>query len=274
VALPAPRSSRALVYAHRGGAALRPENTLASFDYGLSLGADGLEFDVHLARDGVVVVHHDATLERTTNARGKIAALSADELAGVDAGYWFNPRAAGSPGDDEARAFPFRGKGHGVPRLAKILSRYPGIPLIIELKVNDPELARRVIDEVRTARAVDRVALGSFGWRVLKAARQYEPRIPTGASREEVRLALYRSWIRWPIRSTSYREFQVPERSGPTRIVSRRFIAHMHRAGLPVKVWTVNEPADMRRLLDWGVDALISDRPDLAAAAVRTHSGV
>jgi glycerophosphoryl diester phosphodiesterase len=263
------------VYAHRGGAALRPENTVVSFDHGLSLGADGLELDVHLSRDGVVVVHHDATLERTTNARGKIAALSADELAEVDAGYWFSTRAerAHPPGRDE-QSFPFRGKGHGVPRLAKVLSRYPGIPLIIELKVNDPELAHRVIDEVRVARAVDRVALGSFGWRVLKAARQYEPRIPTGASREEVRLALYRSWIRWPIRATSYREFQVPERSGPTRIVSRGFVTHMHRAGLPVKVWTVNEPADMRRLLDWGVDALISDRPDLAVAAVRTHSGV
>jgi glycerophosphoryl diester phosphodiesterase len=268
------------VYAHRGGAALRPENTLASFDYGLSLGADGLELDVHLSRDGVVVVHHDATLERTTNARGKIAALTADELADVDAGYWFRPLSASaeatadvrSPGGDDARAFPCRGKGHGIPRLAKILSRYPGIPLIIELKANDPELARRVIDEVRTARAVGRVALGSFGWRVLKAARQYEPRVSTGASREEVRLALYRSWIGWPIRSTSYGELQVPERSGPTRIVSRRFVAHMHRAGLPVKVWTVNEPADMRRLLDWGVDALISDRPDLAVAAVRSQA--
>jgi glycerophosphoryl diester phosphodiesterase len=262
------RGSRPLVYAHRGGAALRPENTIASFDHGLSLGADGLEFDVHLSRDGIVVVHHDTTLERTTNGRGRLVALTADELAHVDAAYSF--RHAG----DASQAFPFRGKGHGVPRLSKVLSRYPGIPLIIELKVNDPELARRTIDEVRGAGAVDRVALGSFGWRVLRAARQYEPRIATGASREEVRLALYRSWVRWPIRTTAYRELQVPERSGPTRIVSRRFINHVHRAGLPVKVWTVNHPQDMRRLLDWGVDALISDRPDLAVAAVMGHTRV
>ena len=269
-ALSVPRRSRPLVYAHRGGAALRPENTIAAFDHGLSLGADGLEFDVHLSRDGAVVVHHDPTLERTTNGRGKIGALTADELAQVDAGYWFAPAAEKSrPPDRDARqAFPYRGQGHGVPRLGKVLARYPGIPLIIELKVNDPELARRAIDEVRKAGAVDRVALGAFGWRVLRAARQYEPRIPTGASREEVRLALYRSWVRWPLRSPEYREFQVPERSGPTRIISRRFIAHAHRAGLPVKVWTVNDPHDMRRLLDWGVDALISDCPDLAVAAV------
>jgi glycerophosphoryl diester phosphodiesterase len=155
-----------------------------------------------------------------------------------------------------------------------VLSRYPGVRLIIELKVNDPELARRTIHEIRAARAIDRVSLGSFGWRVLRAARKLEPTIPTGASREEVRLALYRSWVRWPLGNEAYREFQVPERSGPTRVVSRNFVAHAHRAGLPVKVWTVNDPADMRRLLEWGVDALISDRPDLAVSAVAAHSRV
>ena len=262
------------MYAHRGGAALRPENTIASFDYGLSLGADGLELDVHLSRDGVVVVHHDATLERTTSGRARVSDLTADELARVDAAHWFRPADVSPKPGADATSFPFRGKGHGVPRLRQILARYPGIPLIIELKVNDPELARRAIDEVRAAGAIERVAFGSFGWRVLRAAREYEPRIPTGASREEVRLALYRSWLRWPLGSTAYRELQVPERSGPTRIISRRFITHAHRAGVPVKVWTVNNPADMQRLLDWGVDALISDRPDLAVAAVASRHGV
>ncbi|MDP9322366.1 MAG: glycerophosphodiester phosphodiesterase, partial [Acidobacteriota bacterium] len=151
------------MYAHRGGAALRPENTLASFDNGLSLGADGLELDVHLSRDAVVVVHHDATLERTTSGRGKVSALTADELARLDAAYWFSPVTDGARRTEPAppQSFPLRGQGHGVPRLGKVLSRYPGVPLIIELKVNDPELARRTIDEVRLAGAVDRVAFGS-----------------------------------------------------------------------------------------------------------------
>jgi len=260
---------RPLVYAHRGGAALRPENTIASFDYGLSLGADGLEFDVRLSRDGIVVVHHDATLERTTNGTGPVSALTADELAHVDAAHWFTPADARSKRDVVPRSFPYRGQGHGVPRLRQVLARYPGVPLIIELKTNDPELARLAIEDVRAEKATERVAFGSFGWRVLRAARRLEPAVPTGASREEVRLALYRSWVRWPLGKEAYREFQVPERSGPTRIVSRHFIAHAHRAGLVVKVWTVNEPADMRRLLEWGVDGLISDRPDLAVAEVR-----
>jgi glycerophosphoryl diester phosphodiesterase len=264
---------RPLVYAHRGGAALRPENTIASFDYGLSLGADGLEFDVRLSRDGIVVVHHDATLERTTNATGPVWSFTADELARVDAAHWFTPADARRKRDAPPGPFPYRGQGHGVPRLRQVLSRYPGVPLIIELKANDPELARLTIEDVRAERATNRVALGSFGWRVLRAARRLEPAVPTGASREEVRLALYRSWVRWPLGKEAYREFQVPERSGPTRIISRHFIAHAHRAGLVVKVWTVNEPADMRRLLEWGVDGLISDRPDLAVAEVSAFAG-
>lgn len=247
------------MYAHRGGALLRPENTILAFDHGLSLGADGLELDVHLSRDGVVVVHHDDMLDRTTGARGPLAERTADELARVDAGYWF------TTGSD---SYPFRGQSIGIPRLSEVLTRYPGIPLIIELKVNRAELAQRVLDEVRRAGAVDRVAVGSFGWRVLHAARALEPRIPTGASQEEVRWALYRSWVRWPLGRPRYRELQVPEQAGATRVVTPRFIEHAHRAGLLVKVWTVDDPADMRRLLAWGVDALISDRPDLASAIV------
>ncbi len=278
------------MYAHRGGAALRPENTIVSFDHGLSLGADGLELDVHLSRDGTVVVHHDATLDRTTGARGPIADRTADELARVDAGYWFRaalqagtggedmpgfegaaPR--GASGTESTADYPFRGQGLGIPRLSQVLARYQATRFIIELKVNQAELARRVIEDVRRAGAVDRVVFGSFGWRVLHTARDLEPRIPTGASQEEVRWALYRSWMRWPLGTPHYRELQVPEEAGLTRIVTPRFIQHAHRAGVAVKVWTVDDPTDMRRLLDWGVDALISDRPDLAVAVVAEITG-
>src|SRR4029079_11204671 len=113
---PALSFGRPQVFARRGGAALRPENTLLAFDHGLALGADGLELDVHLSRDGVVVVHHDTTLERTTNGTGPIAARTADELAALDAGF---------------RADGFRGRAGGVPRLAKVLPRYPGVPLLV-----------------------------------------------------------------------------------------------------------------------------------------------
>lgn len=259
--------TRPLAFAHRGGAALRPENTLEAFDHGLSFGADGLELDVHLSRDGVVVVHHDEALERTTDARGPVSAFTAEELERVDAGHWFTS----TPDLAEPR-YPFRGRGIGVPRLRAVLQRYRDARLIVELKVPDAELARRTVDEIRQAGAIERVVLGSFYWQALNAARRYEPRIPTGAAREETRWALYRSRVRWPLGRTRYREFQVPVKAGSTTIVTPRFIAHAHRAGLPVRVWTVNDPAEMEQLLSWGADSVISDRPDLAVAAVKRWS--
>ena len=258
---------RPLVYAHRGGAALRPENTLAAFDHGIACGADGIEFDVHLSRDGVVVVHHDETLERTTGAAGRLSDRTADELRRLDAGFTF--RAAAAAG---AQDYPYRGAGLGIPTLRDVLTRHPAALCIIEMKANDAELARRTIDELRSADALGRAAVGSFYWRVLHAARAYEPRVVTGASREETRWALYRSWVHLPLGRARYREFQVPERLGLTTIVTPHFIDHAHRAGIPVKVWTVNEEADMRRLLGWGADAIISDRPDLAVR-VRDRPG-
>ena len=262
---------RPQVFAHRGGSKLRPENTIPAFDNGLALGADGLEFDVHLSCDGVVVVHHDKTLDRTTSGRGPLAALTADELSRVDAAYWFEPLesppspAGSSPAPARQTAeHPFRGLGVGIPTLRDVLRRYSDVAIIIELKLNEPELARKVIDEVRAVDAVDRVSLGSFGTRVLRAARAYEPRLRTGSSREETRLALYRSWCRMPVRRPPYDEYQVPETAGNTRVVSERFVRYAHDAGCAVNVWTVDEEADMRRLLAWGVDGIISDRPDVA----------
>ena len=163
-----PGLARPLVFAHRGGAALRPENTMVAFDHGLALGADGVELDVHLSRDGVVVVHHDDTLDRTTSAHGPIAARTADELAAVDAGYRFTPDAKAA-----APQYPFRGQQIGIPRLRAVLERHRHARVIIELKT--PEAGARapyVIDDVRAAGALERVVLGSFHWRALNAARR------------------------------------------------------------------------------------------------------
>jgi glycerophosphoryl diester phosphodiesterase len=132
-----------------------------------------------------------------------------------------------------------------------------------------PELAQAVVDTLRRTDAVDRVCLGSFGVRVLRAVRALEPAIATSAAREEVRLALYRTWVRWPVTHVSYQGYQVPEIAGATRVVSPRFVEYAHRADLAVQVWTVNTEGDARRLLSWRVDALITDRPDIIVPLVR-----
>lgn len=248
---------RARVYAHRGGCALGPENTIAAFDIGLAAGADGLELDVRLSAEGVPVVIHDATLDRTTDASGPVSARSADELARVDAGCRFT---------DAAGRAPFGGQGIGVPTLADVLRRYPGVPIIVEMKVDSEDCGVRVAQTVCAADAVDRVCLAGFGYRSARAARQALPGAAAGACRIEVRRALHCSWVGWPVRQARYQGYQVPEQSGWLRIVSPRFVRLAHRAGLAVEVWTVDTQPDMERLLDWGVDGLISNRPDLAAA--------
>jgi len=241
---PALASSRPLVFAHRGGSKLAPENTIAAFDRGLAAGADGLELDVHLSRDGVVVVHHDAQLDRTTRATGPLGDRTAAELAAFD-----------------------------VPALRDVLGRYRDARIIIELKQATADLARAVIQEVHAAGAVDRVCLGSFSAGVLRAARAIDPAIATSGGQMDVRLALYRSWVHLSPGRTAYQAFQVPEMSGRTRVVSPRFIRLAHESGLVVQVWTVDDPADIRRLLDWGVDGIISDRPDVAVEVVRKWMG-
>ena len=250
---------RPLVLAHRGGAGLRPENTIASFEHGIACGADGLELDVRLAADGEVVVIHDGTLERTTDATGPVAARTADELARVDAGAKFRA-------EDGA---PFRGLGIGVPRLRDVLSRFPAVPCVIELKGEDPAIAHAAAGVVRECRALDRVCFGGFSDRVVRAARDAAPEAMTSAATEEIRWAIYRARVGLAPRAPRFRGFQVPERYGPTKVVTPRFVRVMRRAGLFVQVWTVNTAHDIARLLEWGVHGVITDVPDLAVRTVR-----
>lgn len=247
-------SDRPQVFAHRGGCALGPENTIAAFDIGMSTGADGLELDVHLSADNIVVVHHDKTLDRTTNASGPVAARTAAELARVDAGYWFQ----------KGGEYPFRGRGIGVPTFDEVLRRYRGVPTVIEIKVYTAAMGEAVADVIRRADASRYTCIAGYGPSSARAARAALPEIAASAHKGEVRMALYRSWLRWPVRSASYQTYQVPERAEAVRIVSPRFVRDAHAHGFKVQVWTVDEEADMRRLLAWGVDGLISNRPDLA----------
>ena len=228
------------MFAHRGGAALAPENTMAAFDNAVALGADGLELDVRLSSDGVVVVHHDATLDRMTALRGRVGSRTVAQL-----------RAA------------------GVTTLEEVLARHDSVRVIVELKENTPELARAAVDVIQRCGTTSRVCVGSFGLRALRAVRTMLPSLATSASREEVRWALYRSWCRWPVARVAYGGYQIPEFAGATRVVSPRFIKDARRAGLGVQVWTVNDPEQARRLIDWGVDAIITDRPDIMVPLVR-----
>jgi glycerophosphoryl diester phosphodiesterase len=256
--------TRPLAIAHRGGAALAPENTLEAFDRGLAAGADGLELDVRLSRDGHVVVIHDATVGRTTDGSGAVADLALDALRRLDAGARFI--------DADGQAW--RGRGLQIPTLQDVLARYPDRPIIVELKGRHPELARAAVGLVRQAGALERVCFGGFEWRVMREARSLEPTAVTSAARMESRFALWRSRLGWSLAGRRYHAFQLPETSRGTRVISPDFIEAAHAADLPVQVWTVNREADMTRLLAWGADAIITDRPDVAVRVLRARPTV
>lgn len=230
---------------------------MAAFTNGLALGSDGIECDVHLASDGVPVVIHDKTLERTTDAAGPVSARTSAELATVDAGYRFG----------EVDGYPFRGRGIGVPRLDEVLDACGDRRVIVEMKHDDPALARAVARLVREAAAVERVCVGSFHRRALGVIRSEAPEIATSASEDEARWTLYRSWTHWPLaRHRPYCAFQVPQRAGRLPVVTRAFLRQAHRDGSRVDVWVVDAPDDITRLFALGVDGVITDRPDVAIA--------
>ena len=252
-------TDRPLVFGHRGGSRLAPENTIAAFDRAAAEGVDGLELDVRLSKDGQVMVCHDASVDRTSNTIGAIADMTATELARVDAGYRF------TPGD---LSYPFRWRGFGVPTLAEVLARYPRLPFIVEMKDNTRAMAEATVEVIRAARATDRVCLGAFPNGVMRHARRGGPEIATGASSGEVLRAMLAGRLGLLPPGRRYQALQVPERRRRLRVVTPGFVRAASRAGVPVQVWIVDREEDIRRLLDWGVQAIITDRPDIAVPTV------
>jgi glycerophosphoryl diester phosphodiesterase len=250
-------SARPQVFGHRGGLALGPENTRLAIARGLAAGADGIECDVRLSLDGVPVLIHDPTLERTTDATGAVAARTAAELARVDATCRFRPVR-----DVDAVTAP-----EGLPTLASILAGFPDARLIIELKDATAALADAVVALVRASNAGSRTCLGSFHHQVLAHVRSVAPEITTSASMREARWLLARASARWPLPHTPvFRALQVPRVAGRLTVVSPAFLRRAHQEHAAVQVWTVNDPEQLRRLFGLGVDGVITDRPDVAVA--------
>ena len=247
---------RLTVFAHRGGAGLAPENTRGAFRQAAALGVDGCELDVRLSKDGEVVVIHDATLERTTDADGPVSALTAAELGRVDAGFRFGADAG----------FPWRGRGEGVPRLADVLADHPALPFIIEVK-GDGSGGRASGGRGRRprrragSRLLRRVLRRDAGGGARGAAGRVHQRRDRGDPPRA--LQVLRVVAARP-RAVSRLPGAGDRRTAATRVVSPRFVRLARRGGRVLHVWTVNTPDDIARLKAWGVDGVITDRPDMA----------
>jgi glycerophosphoryl diester phosphodiesterase len=245
-----PRRPR--VIAHRGDSGAYPENTMESFRAAAAAGALYIELDVHLTRDGEVVVIHDADLERTSGRKGSVARLTYVEIAAVDAGFTF------CSGDG---AHPFRGKGIHVPRLEEVLNGLPDRLFVIEVKQVEPSLVEPLIRILDRAGMRRRVAVVSEHQRPLDEIRRLAPGIPANFSRGEVQ-GLLQAIAR---RDAAYRPpgdaLQVPPKYESWHLVTPEIVAACHRMGVEVHVWTVNETVEMRELIAMGVDGIITDFP-------------
>lgn len=252
-----------LFFAHRGGAALAPENTLPAFERGLALGADALELDIQTTREGELVVIHDPTVDRTTNGSGLVSAHTLDALRQLDAGYHFTP--------DGGQTYPYRGQGVYIPTLREVLERFAGVRVNIDLKQSTPPREQRLWTLIQEQRAEDRVlvASGDLHAPIARFRQLCGRRVATSASEAEIRtfvLATAMRAARWL--RPAYDALQVPETHRGIHVVSPRTLRAAHRLGLKVHVWTVDVRADMERLLAMGVDGIMTDRPDQLAAAL------
>jgi glycerophosphoryl diester phosphodiesterase len=244
-----------LVMAHRGGAALWPENTLFAFDKAVDLGIHVLETEIHSSKEGALVLIHDRTVDRTTNGTGPINAFTLKELKELDAGYNWS--------SDGGQTFPFRGQGITIPTLEEVFTAFPKILFNIDIKQVEPSLVLPLCEMIRGFNMVEKVMVASFNSQTIKQFRLKCPEVATSASKSEISIffAMNLLFLGSAYR-TAAQALQVPEYSMGLHLLTQKFVDTAHKLNLKVHAWTINELADMRRLLELGVDGIITDYPD------------
>lgn len=244
---------------------------MQAFRGAVELGCSHLETDVRMSRDGEMVLMHDATLERTTNGVGAVSSLTLAELKGLDAGYHFSP---------DGRSFPARGQGHVIPTLAEVVAALPGVRLNVEIKERGrPDLPSALADFIERRALVDRIIVAAERHALIEDFRRLSRgRVATSASRREC----LTFWLGARLEATglmpiAYQALQVPVTAGhfmgrSVPFLTPRLLRAAKRRGLAVHVWTIDESGEMHRLLDAGVDGLMSDYPDRLLDAVHERA--
>lgn len=248
------------VIAHQGGDGLRPGNTLASFQHAADLGVDVLEMDIHSTQDGVLVTIHDDTIDRTTDGSGLVQSFTFDELQQFDAGYHWPTLAEESDREDR----PFRGEGITIPSLESVFQAFPEARMVIEIKQQEPSITRPFCDLIDQYNMNEQVLVASFHRETITEFREVCPDIPTSGVEHEIRNFFVLNLLRVSnVYQSPTDAFQVPEEFGPLRVITPRFVRNAQHHNIDVHVWTINSEERMRRMLDAGVDGIITDYPDL-----------
>lgn len=244
------------LYAHRGASAERPENTMAAFERAVELGVHALEMDVHVTRDGHLIVVHDDTARRMTGVDAAWGALDLPDARRLDAGWGFIA-------PDGTR--PFAGRGIGVPTLEEVLDAFPRTRLNVDIKRGERAIDP-VLDLVRRQQAEDRVTIASFHLGTLIAVRRRGYGGETGLSRGELASLLSMPALLWRQLPFTGTAAQVPVSQGAIHFDRAPFIAKCHHLGLRVDFWTIDDAATAERLLALGADGIMTNDP----AAIRT----
>ncbi len=250
------KATSPLIIAHRGAAGDAPENTMAAFELALRQGTEAIELDVHLSADAVPVVIHDPRLERTTSGSGLVRTHSAAALRRLDAGSWFNRR---HPGKARASYAGLR-----IPLLAEVLDRVREhrCRAFVEIKMGSaiyPGIEKKVLEEIHRARVAPLTTVMSLDLRVVRRVRQLDSRIALGATLSRPLPPLRRATAVAARTILTHWAFASP-----------LFIRRVHRSGLQVAIWTVNQPRWMRRKILDGVDGIITDFP-ARLGEIRAH---
>lgn len=248
-----------LVIAHQGGDGVWPGDTMFAFENAAAIGSDVLEMDAHLTTDGHIVLMHDEEVDRTTEGTGLIENLTLEEIKRLDAAYDWSI--------DDGATFPHRGQGIRVPTLDEVFEKFPDMRYVIEIKLTRNPIDKPLCDLIRKHGMQDKVLIGSFHDEAMKNFRAICPGVATSAAREEVRnyVLLGKAFL-WGFIAPDYQTVQPPwdpEESLGITIMTERFIRESHQKRLRVEPWTVNDPGLMRQYIEWGVDGIITDRPDL-----------
>ena len=257
-------SDRPMVIAHQGGEGLRPSNTLIAFENAVALGVDVLEMDVHSTNDGVLVLIHDDTVDRTTDGTGRVNDFALAELQQLDAGeYWTA---------DDGATTPYRGQGVRIPTLEEVLTAFPQMKFNIEIKQVEPSIASSLCETLRAHDLTDRALIASFHPTAMNEFRAACPEVATSMVEDEIRpFFILNTIFLGALYSPPGAAFQVPEYSGSLHVLTPRFVRGAQANNVAVHPWTIDDPADMARFLDMGVDGIITDRPDLMIELLRSR---
>ena len=248
-----------LVIAHQGGDGIWPGDTMFAFEKAVEIGADVLEMDAHITEDGQVVLMHDEEVDRTTEGTGLIEEMTLEELKQLDAAYkWSN---------DGDKTFPYRGQGIQVPTLEELFRKFPQMHYVIEIKLTQNPIDQVLCNLIRKHNMQDKVMVASFHDEAMQKFRDTCPEIATSASRTEVRnfVLLGKVFLSGFV-APQYQSIQPPydpKESMNIPIMTPRFIREAHAKNIKVEPWTVDDPELMKQYIEWGVDGIMTDRPDV-----------